>query len=48
VLKSVGIYPIEGKGIHLFEKIEGSYFTIIGLPLLPLLAKLRHFGVIDG
>ncbi|EYS90817.1 maf-like protein [Bartonella bacilliformis str. Heidi Mejia] len=48
VLKSLGIYQIEGKGIHLFEKIEGDYFTIIGLPLLPLLAKLRHLGVIDG
>ncbi|OPB30374.1 Maf family nucleotide pyrophosphatase [Bartonella sp. WD12.1] len=48
VFKSVGVYQIEKEGIHLFEKIEGDFFTIIGLPLLPLLAKLRHLGVIDG
>lgn len=48
VLKSVGVYQIEGEGIHLFEKIEGDFFTIIGLPLLPLLVKLRHLGIIDG
>ncbi|WP_455474146.1 Maf family nucleotide pyrophosphatase [Bartonella sp. B30(2025)] len=48
VLNSVGVYQIEGKGIHLFEKIEGDFFTIIGLPLLPLLDKLRHLGCIDG
>ncbi|AGF73896.1 septum formation maf protein [Bartonella australis AUST/NH1] len=48
VLKSTGVYQIEGEGIHLFEKIEGDFFTIIGLPLLPLLVKLRYLGVIDG
>ncbi|WP_455476094.1 Maf family nucleotide pyrophosphatase [Bartonella sp. B17] len=48
VLNSVGVYQIEGEGIHLFEKIEGDFFTIIGLPLLPLLGKLRHLGYIDG
>ncbi|GAA4658251.1 Maf family nucleotide pyrophosphatase [Bartonella pachyuromydis] len=48
VLNSVGVYQIEGEGIHLFDKIEGDFFTIIGLPLLPLLVKLRHLGVIDG
>lgn len=47
-LKSVGAYQIEGEGIQLFEKIEGDYFTIVGLPLLPLLAKLRELDVIDG
>lgn len=47
-LSSVGAYQIEGEGIQLFEKIEGSYFTIVGLPLLPLLAKLRELGAIDG
>ncbi|MDD9333107.1 MAG: Maf family protein, partial [Bartonella sp.] len=41
-------YQIEGEGIHLFEKIEGDFFTIIGLPLLPLLIKLRHLGIIDS
>lgn len=47
-LSSVGAYQIEGEGIQLFEKIEGDYFTIVGLPLLPVLAKLREFGAIDG
>ncbi|MBB5073743.1 septum formation protein [Bartonella callosciuri] len=47
-LNSVGVYQIEGEGIHLFEKIDGDFFTIIGLPLLPLLVKLRHLRVIDG
>ncbi|VVS99617.1 Maf-like protein [Rhizobium sp. EC-SD404] len=47
-LKSVGAYQLEGKGIQLFEKIDGDYFTIVGLPLLPLLAELRRVGAIDG
>lgn len=47
-LSSVGAYQIEGEGIQLFEKIEGDHFTIIGLPLLPLLAELRKLGEIDG
>ncbi|MER9754239.1 Maf-like protein [Mesorhizobium sp. M0166] len=47
-LSSVGAYQIEGEGIQLFEKIEGNYFTIVGLPLLPVLAKLRELGAIDG
>lgn len=41
VCSSVGAYQLEGPGIQLFEKIEGSYFTILGLPLLPLLSFLR-------
>ncbi|MGH6816419.1 MAG: Maf family protein [Hyphomicrobiaceae bacterium] len=41
VCRSVGAYEIEGLGIQLFERIEGNYFTILGLPLLPLLTKLR-------
>lgn len=48
VLSSVGAYQIEGPGIQLFERIEGDQFTIIGLPLLPLLAELRRLGAIDG
>ena len=47
-LASVGAYQIEGEGIQLFEKIDGDYFTIVGLPLLPLLAALRELGAIDG
>ena len=48
VMSSVGAYQLEGEGIQLFEKIDGDYFTIIGLPLLPLLAKLRELGAING
>jgi len=47
-LASVGAYQVEGEGIQLFEKIEGDHFTIVGLPLLPLLAELRTLGAIDG
>jgi septum formation protein len=47
-LASVGAYQVEGPGIQLFDKIEGDYFTIVGLPLLPLLGELRKLGVIDG
>ena len=41
LLQSVGAYRIEGRGIQLFSTIEGGHFTIIGLPLLPLLGYLR-------
>jgi septum formation protein len=41
VTSSVGAYQLEGLGIHLFERVEGDHFTILGLPLLPLLAFLR-------
>jgi septum formation protein len=44
VLSSVGAYQLEKTGIHLFERIEGNYFTILGLPLLPLLGFLRRHG----
>jgi len=44
VLASVGSYQLEGAGIHLFERIEGNYFTILGLPLLPLFSFLRRHG----
>ena len=46
-LGSVGVYQLEGAGIRLFERIEGDYFTILGLPLLPLLAYLRSEGAIE-
>ncbi|WNV07380.1 Maf family protein [Tardiphaga sp. 709] len=41
VTTSVGAYQLEGVGVHLFELIEGDHFTILGLPLLPLLSFLR-------
>ncbi|QND73935.1 Maf family protein [Tardiphaga robiniae] len=41
VTTSVGAYQLEGLGVHLFELIEGDHFTILGLPLLPLLSFLR-------
>ena len=44
----VGVFRFEGRGVQLFEKVEGDYFTILGLSLLPLLEKLRELGVIDG
>jgi septum formation protein len=43
---SVGGYRIEGPGVQLFERIQGSHFAILGLPLLPLLAYLRERGVL--
>jgi septum formation protein len=44
VTASVGAYQVEGLGVHLFERIEGDHFTVMGLPLLPLLAYLRSEG----
>jgi len=46
VTESVGAYRLEGLGIQLFDKIDGDYFTILGLPLLPLLAELRARGAL--
>lgn len=48
ILSSVGAYQLEGPGIQLFERIEGDYFTVLGLPLLPLLEKLRERGAIEA
>jgi septum formation protein len=48
ILGSVGAYHFEGPGIQLFDRIEGDYFTILGLPMLTLLDGLRQLGLIDA
>ena len=48
ILGSVGAYHFEGPGVQLFEKIDGDYFTILGLPMLTLLAGLRELDLIDA
>lgn len=48
VLNSVGAYQLEGLGVQLFEKFDGDYFSILGLPLIPLLDTLRREGVIES
>lgn len=45
VLSSVGGYRLEGEGIQLFDAVDGDYFTILGMPLLPLLELLRERGL---
>jgi len=46
VLTSVGAYHIEGLGIHLFSEINGDYFTILGLPILPVMEELRRLSIV--
>lgn len=46
--KSVGAYQLEGLGAQLFERVDGDYFSVLGLPLLPLLAFLREHGVVQA
>jgi septum formation protein len=48
VLSSVGAYQIESIGVQLFDMIDGDYFSILGLPLIPLLDTLRREGVIES
>jgi septum formation protein len=43
----VGVFRLEGRGVQLFDSIEGSHFTILGMPLLPLLGALRERGVVE-
>lgn len=47
-LGTVGAYSVEGRGIQLFERIEGSHFTILGLTMIPLLKWLRETGALPG
>lgn len=47
ILSSVGAYQLEGLGVQLFEEIHGDFFTILGLPLVPLLEKLRQEEIIS-
>jgi septum formation protein len=46
VTTCVGAYQIEGLGAQLFAEVDGDFFTILGLPLLPLLDFLRHNKVL--
>jgi septum formation protein len=46
-LTSVGAYQLEGLGAQLFERVDGDYFSVLGLPLLPLLAFLREHGIVQ-
>lgn len=48
ICQSVGAYMIEGEGVRLMERIEGDYFSILGLPLLPLLRYLTDIGHLEG
>jgi len=48
ILSSVGAYLLEGRGAQLFERIDGDYFTVLGLPLLPLLEELRKRGILPA
>jgi septum formation protein len=43
---TVGVFRLEARGVQLFERIEGDHFTILGMPLLPLLGALRARGLI--
>ena len=44
----VGVFRMEGRGVQLFESIDGDHFTILGMPLLPLLGALRERGLIQA
>lgn len=48
VLQSVGAYQIEGRGAQLFAGLRGDFFSVLGLPLLPLLSFLRNHGVVPA
>jgi len=44
----VGVFRMEGRGVTLFDRVEGSHFTILGMPLIPLLGALRERGLIPA
>ena len=48
MLETVGGYEIEGLGVNIIESLEGDFFTVVGLPLLPILAFFRSEGYIRG
>lgn len=48
ILGSVGAYRLEGAGVQLFSRVEGDFFTVLGLPLLPLLEWLRAQGILKS
>ena len=44
----VGVFRMEGRGVTLFNEVEGDHFTILGMPLLPLLGALREHGLMPS
>jgi septum formation protein len=46
ILSSVGCYHFEGRGAQLFDRVDGDYFSVLGLPLLPVLVQLRKEGLL--
>ena len=48
VAHCVGVFRLEGPGVQLFEGIDGDHFTILGMPLLPLLEALRERGLLPS
>lgn len=47
LLRSVGCYELEGLGVHLFDRVEGDFFTVLGMPLEPLIGFLRREGCLN-
>lgn len=45
---TVGVFRLEGRGVQLFDRIDGDHFTILGMPLLPLLGALRERGLMES
>jgi len=48
ILGSVGAYRLEGKGVQLFDRVQGDHFAVLGMPLLELLAFLRNYGAVQS